>query len=157
MPMTHEIRTPLDSFTGSIELIAPGPMAPAQYARVVAMQVSATGLLQVVNDTMDFSKIDVDEMCLNEEWASMTDTLERIVLAHAARSIRQKVQLHASDGARNSEFPATRPAQSFADSQQSDRQCIQVHAVRKIYTEPPQISIEKIAKSRCGAPNSELV
>jgi hypothetical protein len=115
-------------------------------------------------------------MRFTDEWPSMTDMLERIVMAHAARSIRQKVELHASDGARYSEFPATRPAQSFADSQQSDRQRIQVHivrtvscalhdghgenlgaAVRKIHTEPPQISIEKIAKSRCGAPNSELV
>jgi hypothetical protein len=41
MPMRHEIRTPLDSFEGSIELIALDPMGPAQGTRVLAMQMSA--------------------------------------------------------------------------------------------------------------------
>ena len=92
--MSHEIRTPLASLVGNIELVALGPLAPEQDARVRAMQVSAMGLLQVVNDVLDFSKIDVGEMRLTEEWASITDTLERVVLAHAPLSIRQKVKLY---------------------------------------------------------------
>jgi two-component system capsular synthesis sensor histidine kinase RcsC len=52
MPMRYEIRTPLDSFVRSIELIAPDPMAPAQDTRILAMQMSAKALLQVVNDIM---------------------------------------------------------------------------------------------------------
>lgn len=88
--MSHEIRTPLASLVGNIELVALGPLAPEQDARVRAMQTSAMGLLQVVNDVLDFSKIDVGEMRLSQEWASITDTLERVVLAHAPLSVRHK-------------------------------------------------------------------
>ena len=81
--MSHEIRTPLASLVGNIELVALGPLAAEQQARVRAMQVSAKGLLQVVNDVLDFSKIDVGELSLSEEWTSITDLLCRIaVLVH---------------------------------------------------------------------------
>lgn len=133
-------------------------------------------LLQIVNDMVDFPKINVGEIRLIEGRASITDMLEHCVLAHFTLSIRRKVKPHVSDRTRYFEFPAIRLAQSFADSQQSDRQRIQAHAVRKVSralaadhgenlgatvlkssTPPTQVSIEKIAKSWCRVPNSELV
>ncbi|HEY1608874.1 MAG TPA: histidine kinase dimerization/phospho-acceptor domain-containing protein, partial [Paraburkholderia sp.] len=63
--MSHELRTPLASLVGNIELIGLGPLAPEQHERVRAMQSSAKGLLQIVNDVLDFSKIDVGELALS--------------------------------------------------------------------------------------------
>ena len=87
--MSHEIRTPLASLVGNIELVALGPLAAEQQARVRAMQVSAKGLLQVVNDVLDFSKIDVGELSLSEEWTSITDLLCRIASSYAHLATQQ--------------------------------------------------------------------
>jgi two-component system capsular synthesis sensor histidine kinase RcsC len=92
--MSHEIRTPLSSLVGNIELVALGPLAPEQQARVRAMQVSAKGLLQVVNDVLDFSKIDVGELSLSEEWASATDLLGRIATSYAPLATQQGLKFY---------------------------------------------------------------
>lgn len=92
--MSHEIRTPLSSLVGNIELLARGPLAAEQQARVKAMQTSARGLLQVVNDVLDFSKIDVGELSLMEEWANVTELLGRLALSHAPLAERQGLRFY---------------------------------------------------------------
>jgi two-component system, NarL family, capsular synthesis sensor histidine kinase RcsC len=92
--MSHEIRTPLASLVGNIELVARGPLAPEQDARVKAMEISASELRQIVNDVLDFSKIDVGQMRLSETSASITQLLERIALSHAALAVRQGLSFY---------------------------------------------------------------
>ena len=81
--MSHEIRTPLASLLGNMELVAMGPLEPEQRMRVGAMQVSAEGLLQIVNDVLDFSKIDVGALSIEVQPVSVTELLGRIAIAHA--------------------------------------------------------------------------
>ncbi|WP_322050534.1 ATP-binding protein [Paraburkholderia bannensis] len=92
--MSHEIRTPLASLTGNIELLARGALVPEQEARVQAMQVSASELLQIVSDVLDFSKIDVGAMTISEESESIAALLVRIALAHAPLAVRQQLPLY---------------------------------------------------------------
>ncbi|NKJ45246.1 hybrid sensor histidine kinase/response regulator [Burkholderia sp. SG-MS1] len=92
--MSHEIRTPLASLVGNIELLKLGPLVPEQEARVHAMQISAAGLLHVVNDVLDFSKIDVGELKLNEVWGSVTDLIGRIVLSHAHLAVKEGLKFY---------------------------------------------------------------
>ncbi|WP_244817699.1 hybrid sensor histidine kinase/response regulator [Caballeronia sp. Lep1P3] len=92
--MSHEIRTPLSSLVGNLELVALGPLAPEQQARVHAMQASAGALLQVVNDVLDFSKMDVGEMRLAEEWGSIRELVLRAMVAHAPLANRQGLKLY---------------------------------------------------------------
>ncbi|MFM0049558.1 hypothetical protein [Caballeronia grimmiae] len=47
------------------------------------MQASASALLQVVNDVLDFSKMDIGEMRLAEEWGSIRDLVVRVMIARA--------------------------------------------------------------------------
>ncbi|KVK73537.1 hybrid sensor histidine kinase/response regulator [Burkholderia sp. MSMB1498] len=92
--MSHEIRTPLSSLVGNIELIARGPLAPEQQARVKAMETSARGLMQIVNDVLDFSKIDVGELSLMEEWSNIADLLDRLALSHAPLATQQGLKFY---------------------------------------------------------------
>ncbi|WP_121324502.1 hybrid sensor histidine kinase/response regulator [Paraburkholderia sp. RAU2J] len=92
--MSHEIRTPLASLLGNLELLALGPLAPEQEARTHAMQMSATSLLHVVNDVLDFSRMDLDELQLTENWYSVKEFLERIVLAHVPLALRQGLKFY---------------------------------------------------------------
>nr|WP_284503266.1 ATP-binding protein [Caballeronia sp. AZ10_KS36] len=91
--MSHEIRTPLSSLVGNLELVALGPLAAEQEARVHAMQASASALLQVVNDVLDFSKMDIGEMRLSEEWGSIRALVVRVMAAHAPLANRQGLRL----------------------------------------------------------------
>jgi two-component system capsular synthesis sensor histidine kinase RcsC len=92
--MSHELRTPLASLVGNIELLAMGPLAPEQHERARAMQASARGLLQIVNDVLDFSKIDVGELTLSEQWASLADLIDRIAIQHAPLAVEKALRFH---------------------------------------------------------------
>ncbi|WP_213304308.1 ATP-binding protein [Paraburkholderia sacchari] len=93
--MSHEIRTPLSSLVGNIELIAMGPLQAEQRERVRAMQVSAEGLMQVVNDVLDFSKIDIGAMSIAEEPGSLVELLEHLATSHAREASKRGLTLHA--------------------------------------------------------------
>jgi two-component system capsular synthesis sensor histidine kinase RcsC len=92
--MSHELRTPLSSLVGNIELVARGPLAAEQFERVRAMQSSAEGLLQIVNDVLDFSKIDVGELTLFEEWGSLADLIDRIAMQHAPLAVDNALRFY---------------------------------------------------------------
>jgi len=96
--MSHEIRTPLASLLGNMELVAMGALEPEQRARVSAMQVSAEGLLQIVNDVLDFSRIDVGALSIAEEPVCVTELLSRIAISHAPLAAQRKLSFLAVYG-----------------------------------------------------------
>ncbi|WP_321939969.1 hybrid sensor histidine kinase/response regulator [Paraburkholderia sp. J8-2] len=93
--MSHELRTPLSSLVGNIELLALGKLDAGQRERVRAMQVSSDGLLQVVNDVLDFSKIDVGALSIEETPGSLADLLHGIAASHAREAAKRGLTLHA--------------------------------------------------------------
>jgi two-component system, NarL family, capsular synthesis sensor histidine kinase RcsC len=93
--MSHEIRTPLSSLVGNLELVALGPLSPEQEARVRAMQASASALLHVVNDVLDFSKMNIGELRLHEEWGSIRRLVLRALTGYAPLASRQGLRLFA--------------------------------------------------------------
>jgi len=56
--MSHEIRTPLNAIIGMIELLHLGELNPAQKNYVEHLLASSHGLLELMNDLLDFSKIE---------------------------------------------------------------------------------------------------
>ena len=89
--MSHEIRTPLASLLGNMELVALGALESDQRTRVGAMQASAEGLLQIVNDVLDFSRVDVGALRIVEAPVSIMALLERIAVSHAPLAARRRL------------------------------------------------------------------
>lgn len=60
--LTHEIRTPLGGLLGMTDSLRSGPMTPAQRRQAHRAHESGAALLQVVNDILDYSQLQADDV-----------------------------------------------------------------------------------------------
>jgi PAS domain S-box-containing protein len=78
--MSHEIRTPLNGLIGLNGLLMDSGLSQSQQRLVEMMQTSGDALLSVINDVLDFSKIDAGKMDLEkiefDPAAPVMDTLK---------------------------------------------------------------------------------
>ena len=56
--MSHEVRTPMNGILGSLEMLGRTPLAAEQVELVHLMQRSVGALLRIVNDVLDFAKVE---------------------------------------------------------------------------------------------------
>jgi PAS domain S-box-containing protein len=56
--MSHEIRTPMNAIVGMADLLAESPLTQEQQAYVRRLSRAAAGLLDLINDILDLSKIE---------------------------------------------------------------------------------------------------
>jgi len=64
--MSHEIRTPMQSVYGLLELIEAEKPDSNIMSMVKTAKDSASGLLEILDDILDFAKMDADQMTLDE-------------------------------------------------------------------------------------------
>ena len=76
--MSHEIRTPLNGVLGMAEIMSRHPLVPEQQARLQALQESGRSLLELLNDALDYSKIEAGKIKLDETAFCLNDTLRRV-------------------------------------------------------------------------------
>jgi signal transduction histidine kinase len=60
--MAHEIRTPLHQVTGFVDLLDQTPLDKEQKSFVRVLKSSAQGLMTVINDVLDYSKLEAGQM-----------------------------------------------------------------------------------------------
>ncbi|MFO1053741.1 MAG: ATP-binding protein [Planctomycetota bacterium] len=64
--MTHELRTPLHGVIGSLELLTEEETDPERRALLELVRSSSDGLVRVINDVLDFSKLEADQVVLEQ-------------------------------------------------------------------------------------------
>ncbi len=77
--MSHEIRTPLNGVIGFTELLATTPLSEEQRRYVDSSIASAHALLGIVNDVLDFTKIEVGKMDLEEIETDLPELIHQTV------------------------------------------------------------------------------
>lgn len=64
--MSHEIRTPMNAITGMSELLLQGDLSVTEREYVNTIRNASDNLLEIINDILDFTKIDVEKLELSE-------------------------------------------------------------------------------------------
>jgi signal transduction histidine kinase len=92
--MSHEIRTPINGIMGMTELALTTEISDEQREYLEIVKSSADSLLLIVNDIMDFSQMESDQLTLEERPLRLSDIIAELeqVLAPLAR--QKKLLLH---------------------------------------------------------------
>ena len=77
--MSHEIRTPLNAVLGYVQLMLRDRLDPHQRERLTVVEESAATLLSIINDILDYSKIEAGRMEIKAEPFDLLRCLESVV------------------------------------------------------------------------------
>jgi len=77
--MSHEIRTPLNGVMGATELLKQSTLDAAQHRYLDTLDRSGGNLLALVNDVLDFSKLEAGKTELEPEPFDMRDVVEDVL------------------------------------------------------------------------------
>jgi signal transduction histidine kinase/DNA-binding NarL/FixJ family response regulator len=95
--MSHEIRTPMTGVLGMVDLLAAEPLTTRQQRYVEAMRSSGRHLLSIINDILDFTRIESGRLELDEIDFPLADVLERVrSLAHPL-AVERGLALHVDE------------------------------------------------------------
>jgi PAS domain S-box-containing protein len=77
--MSHEIRTPLNGIIGFTHLLMKSKMEKNQAEYMATINESAASLMQIVNDVLDFSKIESGKLELNVEAVNLYELTRQVI------------------------------------------------------------------------------
>lgn len=92
--MSHEIRTPMNGILGMSELMQETDLTPRQQLYSDTIHSSANALLNIVNDVLDFSKIQAEKMSLVENPFSLLQVILEVSTLLSTRAEAKGLVLH---------------------------------------------------------------
>jgi two-component system, sensor histidine kinase and response regulator len=91
---SHEVRTPLNSLVGFLELLKGSELNSTQNEYLQAVIMSCDNLCELINNTLDLSKLEAGAMSLNEQLFDIYSLFEEsVVLVNSSRANKEDIEL----------------------------------------------------------------
>ncbi|MDP5188010.1 MAG: response regulator [Alishewanella sp.] len=91
--MSHELRTPLNAVIGFTRQLLKTPLTHHQSDYLQTIQKSANSLLNLVNDVLDFSRLEEGRMSINPEPFSLRDVLNDTIELLVSNAFDKQLEL----------------------------------------------------------------
>ncbi|MDD3528548.1 MAG: PAS domain S-box protein [Gallionellaceae bacterium] len=91
--MSHEIRTPMNAILGLTQLVLDGPLPPRQADLLRKALGSGRALLGILNDILDYSKIEADRLGVDQRPCSVEQVLREVADLFSARIEEKGLEL----------------------------------------------------------------
>ncbi len=91
--MSHEIRTPMNGVIGMVEVLSRSALSESQADAVSTIRSSAFALLRIIDDILDFSKVEAGRMELERAPVVLPDLVEGICKSLSPVALDKDVEL----------------------------------------------------------------
>ncbi len=91
--MSHEIKTPMNGILGIIQVLDNDNLSEDNKSMIKLMDESTRRLLSVLNDILDYSRLEADELKLDIEAFSLKDCIESTVFIFESLASQQGLKL----------------------------------------------------------------
>ena len=91
--MSHEIRTPMNGILGMLRIVGDSALSDDQRARLAVIQSSSQTLLGILNDILDYSKIETGEILLEPRDFDLRQLVEDIQALMRFRATEKGLRL----------------------------------------------------------------
>ncbi|MBA54450.1 MAG: hypothetical protein CMK89_08350 [Pseudomonadales bacterium] len=91
--LSHEIRTPMNGILGMAELLEDSPLSPFQEDYVRTISASGNNLLKILDDILDYSKIETGNMTLDITSFDISTMLAECIEVYRQRAEEKGIEL----------------------------------------------------------------
>ena len=91
--MSHEIRTPMNGVLGFADLLADTDLSSEQKEFVEAIQNSGNALLSLINNILDFSKLEAGEVTLEEQPVRLQSVIEEALDTLSTKAAEKELEM----------------------------------------------------------------
>lgn len=93
--MSHEIRTPMNGVIGFTNVLLDTSLSPPQREYVETIKASAENLINIVNDILDYSKLEAGQLTLDTIPYDVRSTVDEVITLLAPQAYRKDLDIFA--------------------------------------------------------------